>query len=51
VIPDPFDRRVVANVAAAVANAAIETGVSQKYINGEEIKRRLLEEEEQPVFV
>jgi malate dehydrogenase (oxaloacetate-decarboxylating) len=51
VIPDPFDRRVVANVAAAVANAAIETGVSQKYVNGEEIKRRLLEEEEQPVFV
>ncbi|SMQ72852.1 malate dehydrogenase (oxaloacetate-decarboxylating) [Bacillus sp. OV166] len=51
VIPDPFDRRVVANVAAAVANAAIVTGVSQKYVNGEEIKRRLLEEEEQPVFV
>ncbi|GAA3313439.1 hypothetical protein GCM10020331_003580 [Ectobacillus funiculus] len=30
VIPDPFDRRVAAHVAAAVANAAMKTGVSQK---------------------
>jgi malate dehydrogenase (oxaloacetate-decarboxylating) len=42
VIPDPFDRRVAAYVAAAVANAAMETGVAQKYVNIEEIKRRLL---------
>jgi malate dehydrogenase (oxaloacetate-decarboxylating) len=42
VIPDPFDRRVVAHVAAAVANAAMETGVAQKFVNVEEIKNRLL---------
>jgi malate dehydrogenase (oxaloacetate-decarboxylating) len=29
VIPDPFDPRVVAHVAAAVADAAMETGVAQ----------------------
>ncbi len=53
VIPDPFDRRVAAHVAAAVANAAMETGVSQKYVDVEEIKNRLLAlvEEKQPVFV
>ena len=42
VIPDPFDRRVVAHVAAAVANAAMETGVTQKYVNLEEVKKHLL---------
>lgn len=42
VIPDPFDRRVAAYVAAAVASAAMVTGVSQKYVNVEEIKDRLL---------
>ncbi|MEH7335628.1 malic enzyme-like NAD(P)-binding protein [Neobacillus drentensis] len=42
VIPDPFDRRVVAHVAAAVANAAIETDVAQKNVNIEEIKKHLL---------
>ncbi|MFP3121873.1 NAD-dependent malic enzyme [Ectobacillus funiculus] len=41
VIPDPFDRRVVTHVAAAVANAAMETGVSRKHVNVEEIKARL----------
>jgi malate dehydrogenase (oxaloacetate-decarboxylating) len=41
VIPDPFDPRVAAEVAAAVANAAMETGVAQKVINVEEIKQRL----------
>ncbi len=53
VIPDPFNRRVAAHVAAAVASAAMETGVSQKNINVEEIKKRLLAlvEEKQPVFV
>ena len=33
VIPDPFDRRVAAHVAAAVAKAAMETGVAGKFIN------------------
>ncbi|MED1469812.1 NAD(P)-dependent malic enzyme [Bacillus salipaludis] len=42
VIPDPFDRRVAAHVAAAVANAAIETGVAQKNVNVNEIKNNLL---------
>ena len=53
VIPDPFDRRVAAHVAAAVANAAMETGVARKLINPENIKERLLAlaEEKQPVLV
>ena len=53
VIPDPFDRRVAAHVAAAVAKAAMETGVAQKLINPEKIKERLLAlaEEKQPAFV
>ncbi|MFY0762276.1 malic enzyme-like NAD(P)-binding protein [Metabacillus dongyingensis] len=52
VIPDPFDRRVAAHVATAVATAAMETGVSQKNMNVEEIKEHLLAlaEEKQPVF-
>jgi malate dehydrogenase (oxaloacetate-decarboxylating) len=44
VIPDPFDPRVAAHVAAAVASAAMETGVAQRRINTEEIKHRLLEQ-------
>jgi malate dehydrogenase (oxaloacetate-decarboxylating) len=53
VIPDPFDRRVAAYVSAAVANAAMETGVSQKLINTEKLKERLLAlaEEKQPALV
>ena len=53
VIPDPFDRRVAAHVAAAVANAAMETGVARKLVNPENIKERLLAlaEEKQPAFV
>jgi malate dehydrogenase (oxaloacetate-decarboxylating) len=51
VIPDPFDSRVVAYVAAAVADAAIESGVSQKHVNGEEIKKRLLPLAEKTVSV
>ncbi|KMY48912.1 NAD(P)-dependent malic enzyme [Peribacillus loiseleuriae] len=53
VIPDPFDRRVAAHVAVAVANAAMETGVAQKNIDVAEIKKRLLAltEEKQNVFV
>ncbi len=46
VIPDPFDRRVAAHVAAAVANAAIETGVAQNPMNVEDIKNRLLADAE-----
>ncbi|MFP5114085.1 NAD(P)-dependent malic enzyme [Bacillaceae bacterium C204] len=52
VIPDPFDRRVAAHVAAAVANAAMETGVSQKLVNVKKVKERLLAlTEEQTVLV
>lgn len=42
VIPGPFDRRVAAYVAAAVAKAAMETGVAQKVVNPAEIQYRLL---------
>jgi malate dehydrogenase (oxaloacetate-decarboxylating) len=53
VIPDPFDHRVAAHVAAAVANAAMETGVSQKLVNTKKVKERLLAlaEEKQPDLV
>jgi malate dehydrogenase (oxaloacetate-decarboxylating) len=53
VIPDPFDPRVAAHVAVAVANAAMKTGVARKYINTDEIKERLLTsvEEKKPVHV
>ena len=53
VIPDPFDRRVAAHVAEAVANAAMKTGVARKLINPENVKERLLAlaEEKQPVLV
>ena len=53
VIPDPFDPRVAAHVAAAVATAAMETGVAQKLINPEKIKERLLAlaEEKRPTLV
>jgi malate dehydrogenase (oxaloacetate-decarboxylating) len=42
VIPNAFDPRVAAFVAAAVANAAMETGVARKIVNAEEVKERLL---------
>ncbi|MCM3595093.1 NAD-dependent malic enzyme [Metabacillus idriensis] len=42
VIPDPFDRRVAAHVAAAVAQAAIDSGVARTTINPEDIKKHLL---------
>ncbi|HWO97768.1 MAG TPA: malic enzyme-like NAD(P)-binding protein, partial [Bacillus sp. (in: firmicutes)] len=53
VIPDPFDLRVAAHVAAAVAHAAMESGVSQKVIDAEKVKERLLAltEEKAPAFV
>jgi malate dehydrogenase (oxaloacetate-decarboxylating) len=52
VIPDPFDPRVAAHVAAAVAFAAMETEVAQRIVNVEDIKKRLLEmaEQKQPVL-
>ncbi|WP_428908162.1 NAD(P)-dependent malic enzyme [Niallia sp. Krafla_26] len=42
VIPNPFDPRVAAQVAAAVAEAAMDTNVAQTVINPNEIKERLL---------
>src|SRR3954468_22679143 len=42
VIPNAFDPRVAAYVAAAVANAAMETGVARKIVNAENVKERLL---------
>ncbi|MEH7548649.1 MULTISPECIES: NAD(P)-dependent malic enzyme [Bacillaceae] len=41
VIPNPFDQRVAVHVAAAVASAAMETGVSRKNISVEQIKASL----------
>ncbi|WP_017756096.1 NAD(P)-dependent malic enzyme [Calidifontibacillus oryziterrae] len=40
VIPGPFDKRVAPEVAAAVAKAAIETGVARLRINPEDIKEK-----------
>lgn len=40
VIPKPFDARVAPSVAAAVAQAAIETGVARKKINPMEVYER-----------
>ena len=53
VIPDPFDHRVAAYVAEAVATAAMETGVAQNHINPEKVKERLLAlaEEKEPALV
>ncbi len=53
VIPDPFDPRVAAYVAAAVAEAAMKTNVARKTVNVEEIKQRLLKKsaERTPVLV
>jgi malate dehydrogenase (oxaloacetate-decarboxylating) len=53
VIPDPFDPRVAAHVAAAVAKAAIETDVAQRIVNVEDIKKRLLtfSEKTQPALI
>ena len=53
VIPDPFDPRVAAYVAAAVAEAAMKTNVARKTVNIEEIKQRLLKKsaERTPVLV
>ncbi|WP_071460363.1 NAD(P)-dependent malic enzyme [Bacillus massilinigeriensis] len=40
VIPGPFDSRVAPEVAAAVAQAAMETGVARMKVDPEEIKKR-----------
>ena len=40
VIPAPFDPRVAPNVAAAVAKAAMETGVARLKVDPEDIKER-----------
>ncbi|HLU22522.1 NAD(P)-dependent malic enzyme [Lederbergia graminis] len=42
VIPSPFDHRVAPHVAAAVAKAAMETGVAQISVDPEEIRKRTL---------
>jgi malate dehydrogenase (oxaloacetate-decarboxylating) len=40
IIPSPLDRRVVPAVAAAVARAAIETGVARTPMDPAEVARR-----------
>jgi len=42
VIPKPFDPRVAAHVAAAVAKAAMESGVARRHVDPEEIKERTM---------
>ena len=42
VIPNAFDPRVAAYVAAAVANAAMETGVARKIMNARKCERALI---------
>ncbi|MBT2660506.1 malic enzyme-like NAD(P)-binding protein [Bacillus sp. ISL-45] len=42
VIPGPFDPRVAPAVAAAVANAAMETGVARIKVDPEEVKERTM---------
>jgi len=48
VIPDPFDRRVVAHVAASVAKAAMDLGVARKAIDVAEMKKHLLSKVAEP---
>ena len=43
IIPKPFDHRVLLDVASAVAEAAIRTGVARKDINIDAYRERLLE--------
>ena len=43
VIPSPFDRRVVPNVAEAVARAAIESGVARILADPKEVGRKVAE--------
>ena len=39
VVPGAFDKRVAPAVAAAVAKAAIETGVARKIVDPEEVRK------------
>ncbi|WP_045522111.1 NAD(P)-dependent malic enzyme [Neobacillus niacini] len=41
VIPSPFDKRVASHVAAAVAEAAIKTGVARRNVGSDEITRKM----------
>lgn len=43
VIPNVFDARVAPNVAAAVAEAAIRTGVARVHVSPEEVRRNTME--------
>ncbi|GIN74715.1 putative NAD-dependent malic enzyme 4 [Bacillus sp. J14TS2] len=40
IIPDPFDPRVAPNVAAAVAEAAMETGVARIKVNPDDVREK-----------
>lgn len=53
VIPDPFDHRVAAYVAAAVAKSAMDSGAAKQFIDTEEIKQRLfsIAQNKEPVLV
>ncbi|CQR72235.1 NAD-dependent malic enzyme [Sporomusa ovata DSM 2662] len=43
IVPDPFDPRIAPAVAAAVAKAAMETGVARINVDPEEIRKRTAE--------
>jgi malate dehydrogenase (oxaloacetate-decarboxylating) len=43
IIPDPFDRRVAPAVAAAVAQAAVESGAARTPLDSHEVARRTRE--------
>lgn len=51
VIPDPFDKRVAAHVAAAVAKAAMDSGVARKQIDVEALRSKMLQTNEVPELV
>lgn len=51
VIPDPFDKRVAAHVAAAVAKAAMDSGVARKPIDVEGLRNKMLQTNEVPELV
>ena len=49
VIPDPFDCRVAAHVAAAVAKSAIESGVARRVIDTDALQRQILTSAEKDI--
>ncbi|WP_210609136.1 NAD(P)-dependent malic enzyme [Priestia flexa] len=51
VIPDPFDKRVAAHVASAVAKAAMDSGVARKQIDVEVLRSKMLQTNEVPELV